>query len=104
MSCGGFPVLMVFNAVRDVLSRRGEFCVVASVFVEGGDIRRRAGLLRRGGFRLAASRLANDDVRWFGGGLRRVVALRISGASGGGLRWVAAASANLPKPCLRDLG
>jgi hypothetical protein len=26
MSCGGFPALLVFDAVRDVLSRRGEFC------------------------------------------------------------------------------
>jgi hypothetical protein len=94
MSCGGFPALLVFDAVRAGLSRLGEFCVVAPVLVDDGEIRRRAELLRRGGFRLAASHLANDDVRWFGGGLRRVVALRISG--GGGLRWVAAAASANP--------
>ena len=62
MSCGGFPALLVFDAVRAGLSRRGEFCVVAPVLVDDGEIRRRAELLRRGGFRLADSRLANDDV------------------------------------------
>jgi hypothetical protein len=67
MSCGGFPALLVFDAVRDVLSRRGEFCVVAPVLVDDKKFSR-AGLLRRGGFRLAASRLANDDgCRWCSG-------------------------------------